>query len=306
MRVITNEEVASVLTMKDAIEVMRNGFAHYANAGEMQERVRIDCGKTKLSMMDAIIPGLDAVGAKIYTTLNGRFTFVVALFAAEDGRLLAVMEGDAMTEYRTAAVTALAADVLAPRHAKTLAIMGTGVQARAHVPAMLAVRSFSEVLVAGIEGTAEFAQAVTEKFDVPCRVVSATEAARRADVIVTATRSAAPLFNGNDVKPDAFVAAIGSSKPDAREVDEALVGRASQIVVEWKMQAMKEAGDLVLCGPRLDWSRVAELPAILAQKSNARKPGDGIVLYKAIGVGLEDVVLAEFVYRQLNRRLPPA
>jgi ornithine cyclodeaminase len=300
MQVMTNEAIASVLTVADSIAVMRKAFASYAKAGAMQERVRIDCGSTKLSMMGAILPGLDAVGAKVYTTINGRFTFLIVLFSAIDGRLLAVMEGDAMTEYRTAAVTAIAADAFASPQARTLAIFGTGVQARAHVPALLAVRPFSEILVAGIEGTEEFARSVTSRFDIPCETVPAAEAAARADVIVTATRSPAPLFSGKDVKPDAFVAAIGSSKPDAREVDELLVRRASKIVVEWKQQAQREAGDLMLCEEgAFDWTQVSELSQALGTPGLQNR-SSGIVLYKAIGVAMEDVALAEFVYRKLS------
>ncbi len=300
MQVITNEQVASLLTVKDAIAVMREAFNHYAVAGAMQERVRIDSGKTKLSAMGAIIPGLNAAGAKIYSTINGKFTFVIVLFAADDGRLLAVMEGDTMTEFRTAAVTAVAADKLARQDAKTLAIFGTGIQARAHVPALLAVRNFSEVLVVGLEGQEAFAQHITTQYGIPARVSNAAEAASQADIILTATRSATPLFDGNAVKPGAFVAAIGSSKPDTREVDDALIRRASTIVVEWKKQAAHEAGDLLLCDQRsFDWNNVAEMTEVV-QGSCARSNEDDIILYKAIGVGLEDVALAEFVYRRLG------
>ncbi|BBB62488.1 ornithine cyclodeaminase [Undibacterium sp. KW1] len=299
MQVITNEQVASLLTVKDAITVMREAFAHYATAGAMQERVRIDSGKTKLSAMGAVIPGLNAAGAKIYSTINGKFTFVIVLFAADDGRLLAVMEGDTMTEFRTAAVTAVAADKLARQDATTLAIFGTGIQARAHVPALLAVRNFSEVLVVGIEGQDAFAQHIATQYGIPARATTAAEAASQADVILTATRSASPLFDGNDIKPGAFVAAIGSSKPDTREVDDTLIRRASKIVVEWKKQAAYEAGDLLLCDKNsFAWDDVLEMTDVV-QGAGIRSNESDIILYKAIGVGVEDVALAEFVYRKL-------
>lgn len=299
MQVITNEQVASLLTVKDAITVMREAFTHYATAGAMQERVRIDSGKTKLSAMGAVIPGLNAAGAKIYSTINGKFTFVIVLFAADDGRLLAVMEGDTMTEFRTAAVTAVAADKLARQDATTLAIFGTGIQARAHVPALLAVRNFKEVLVVGIEGQDAFAQHIATQYGIPARATTAAEAASQADVILTATRSATPLFDGNHVKPGAFVAAIGSSKPDTSEVDDALIRRASKIVVEWKKQAAYEAGDLLLCDKNsFAWDDVLEMTDVV-QDAGIRSSESDIILYKAIGVGLEDVALAEFVYRKL-------
>lgn len=301
MQIITNAQVASLLSVEQSITVMRQAFTHYAQAGAMQERVRIDCGKTKLSAMGAIIPGLNAVGVKVYTTINGKFCFVIILFSADDGSLLAVMEGDTMTEFRTAAVTALAADSMARKDASTLAVFGTGVQARAHLPALLAVRAFSEILIVGIEGEQVFAREVAERYGVTCQAVSATEAVARADVIVTATRSGTPLFDGNAVKAGAFVAAIGSSKPDTREVDDALIQRAARIVVEWKKQAASEAGDLLLCESGcVDWSQVLEMTDLVRLGHAVRHNESDILLYKAVGVGLEDVALAEFVYRQLS------
>lgn len=301
MEIITNKQIASLLTAKESIDVMREAFSCYGSSGTMQRRVRIDAGATKLSMMGAIIPGINAAGAKIYTTINGKFTFVVLLFSTLDGSLLAVMEGDSMTEFRTAAVTALAADALARRDAKTLSIFGTGVQARAHVPALLAVRPFSNVLITGIDGTEAFAASVTREYGIPCRVVGAAEAAAEADVLVTATRSPTPLFDGDSVKPGAFVAAIGSSKPDTREVDDKLVRRASRIVVEWTTQAKEEAGDLLCCASDcFNWDNVLELSTVVNQGGAWTRGDDDVILYKAIGVGLEDVALAEFIHRRLS------
>ncbi|MFZ6654501.1 ornithine cyclodeaminase family protein [Undibacterium sp. TJN19] len=301
MEIIKNEQIASLLTTRDAIRVMREAFHFYGQAGASQDRVRIDCDDTKLSMMGAIIPGLDAVGAKIYTTIKGRFSFVVLLFSASTGALLAVMEGDAMTEFRTAAVTALAADALARKEARCLAVFGTGVQARAHVPALMAIRNFSEILVCGIDKPVEFAQEIANRYGVSARAVSAAEAASAADIVLTATRAGNPLFDGQLLKPGAFVAAIGSSKPDTREVDDHVIRRSAQIVVESKSQAKNEAGDLLLCAQDcFDWGNVNELANILAHPKPLRQNESQIFLYKAIGVGLEDVALAEFVYRQVN------
>lgn len=299
--IITNEQVASLLTVKDSIEVMGRAFKAYELSGAMQQRVRIDSGATKLSMMGAIIPGINAVGAKIYTTINGKFTFAVVLFSSVDGSLLAVMEGDAMTEFRTAAVTALATDALALRDAKTLAVFGTGAQAAAHIPALLSVRSFSTLLVVGIDRPDVFTAEISRKFGISAIVATAEEAASRADVLLTATRSSAPLFDGNWVKEGAFIAAIGSSKPDTREVDDNLVRRASIIAVEWMPQAKAEAGDLLLCGDDcFNWAEVVDLGHVLARGNALRRRREDIVLYKAVGVGLEDVALAEFIYGKMR------
>lgn len=299
MKFFSNEQVANTLNPAECMAVMREAFMQYQQGGAMQERVRIDAGQAKLSMMGAIAPGIGAAGAKVYTTINGRFSFVVLLFSTEDGKPLAVMEGDTMTEFRTAAVTALAADALAHHDAATLAICGTGVQARAHVPALLPVRAFKQVLVAGIDNPQGLADEIGRRHGIACKAVSFDQAAAEADVLLTATRSPVPLFDGKLVKPGAFVAAIGSSKPDTREIDEALVRRASDIVVEWKPQAQKEAGDLLLCEPgAFDWAKVRELGEVLSQPRSPAQQDGGIILYKAIGVGLEDLALAEHIWRK--------
>lgn len=288
--------------MKDAIEVMREAFLHFSKQGQMQTRVRIGTGEIKLSMMGALLPGINAAGAKIYSTLNGRFTFVVVLFSTVDGSLLAVMEGDAMTEFRTAAVTAVAADHLAVKNAQTLAIFGTGVQARAHIPALLQVRKFSKLLVVGIDRPDAFADAMSSQFHIPCEVVSGDYAAAEADVIVTATRSETPLFTGELVGPGTFVAAIGSSKPTTREIDDTTLARAQRLVVEWLPQAQAEAGDLLLAGPGVfDWKDVVELSAVIGGAEQVRMSDSDIIVYKAIGVGLEDVALAELIHRRISQ-----
>jgi ornithine cyclodeaminase/alanine dehydrogenase-like protein (mu-crystallin family) len=303
LKIITNKEVAALINMKDAIEAMRQAFLHFNQQGEMQARVRVGAGEIKLSMMGALLPGIHAAGAKIYSTLNGRFTFVVVLFSTVDGSLLAVMEGDAMTEFRTAAVTALAADHLAVQNTQTLAIFGTGVQARAHVPALLQVRKFSKLLVVGIDKPEEFAEVISRQFNLPCEAVSGDQAAAEADVIVTATRSEIPLFDGNLLRPGAFVAAIGSSKPSTREIDDTTLSRAQGIVVEWIAQAKTEAGDLLLAAPGVfDWKNVIELSNVVGNRVPVRKSDADIIVYKAIGVGLEDVALAELIHRRSSQQ----
>ena len=94
MKIITNEQIASLITMEDAIATMREAFFQFNQGGEMQSRVRIGKNEIKLSMMGAILPGINVSGAKIYTTLNGRFTFIVVLFSNSDGKILAVITRD--------------------------------------------------------------------------------------------------------------------------------------------------------------------------------------------------------------------
>lgn len=298
MKLITNEEVAALVTTSDAIEAMRAAFGA-TERGAQQARVRTAAGPVMLSAMGAILPGEGIAGMKVYTTIAGQFRFVILLFSTENGRPLAAIEGDTMTGLRTAAATAVATDHLSRKDARTLGIIGTGVQARSHVPALLQVRRFQEILVAGIEGQEAFADEVARSTGLRTRVTSIEEAAQEADVLLTVTRATTPLFNGDLIKRGSFVAAVGASKANVRELDDRAIQRASAIVVEWKVQARQEAGDLVLCpAGTFDWDAVSELGEFVDGRKTLADGDRDLVIYKAIGVGLEDVALAGLVYRR--------
>lgn len=302
MRLVTNQQVTELITTEDAIQSMRSAFSTISQ-GAQQARVRTQAGTTMLSTMGAVLPNAGVAGTKVYTTINGQFRFVIVLFSTEDGRPLAAIEADTMTGFRTAAATAVATDFLARTDAGTLAMIGTGVQAKAHIPALLSVRPFKEILVAGIEHQAVFAEYVEQTTGVPTRAVSIEEAAGGTDVLVTVTRAKTPLFSGNLLSPGTFVAAVGASKKDVRELDDVAIQKAAAVVVEWKPQAQQEAGDLLLCAPGIvNWESVLELGQIVEGNSAYVRAPDDIVIYKAIGVGLEDIALAGLVYRRACER----
>lgn len=304
MRLITDDDVASLLTMREAIAAMASAFEQFGNgAGAILPRMRAVAEHRRqvvaIATMGATLPAADVVGAKVYSTIEGRFRFVIVLFSALTGEPVAAIEANELTRFRTAAATAVAAQRLAARDARTLAIFGTGVQAHAHAEALLLTRPFERVLVAGRARAPDFADWVQTEFGVTARAVDAAEAAAEGDVIVTATRATEPLFDGARVKRGAFVAAVGASKPTARELDDTLLTRAELIVVEWLPAAQAEAGEFVLAAPdTIDPGRITELGKLLVKGTRyERRPGD-IVVYKSVGVGLEDVALARLVFER--------
>lgn len=302
MKLITNQQVSELINTGDAIAAMRQAFAGIGQ-GAQQARIRTSAGSVMMSSMGALLPAAGIAGYKIYTTINGKFHFVTVLFSTEDGRPLAAIESDTMTGLRTAAATAVAADHLASQDAATLAVIGTGVQAHSHVPALLAVRNFKEILIAGRSGQQQFAEQITQQTGIPARAVSIDEAAQAGDVVVTVTRSAEPLFSGDLLKAGAFVAAVGASKGNLRELDDRAIARANALVVEWKPQAQQEAGDLLLCQPgTFAWDQVWELGQIVDGSSTYQRQPDDLVIYKAIGVGIEDIALSGLVYRRACER----
>lgn len=302
MKLITNQQVAELINTGDAIAAMRQAFAGIGQ-GAQQARIRTSAGPVMMSSMGALLPAAGIAGYKIYTTINGKFHFVTVLFSTEDGRPLAAIESDTMTGLRTAAATAVAADHLANQDAATLAVIGTGVQAHSHVPALLEVRKFKEILIAGRSGQQQFAEQITQQTGIPARAVSIDEAAQGGDVVVTVTRSAEPLFSGDLLKTGAFVAAVGASKGNLRELDDRAIARATALVVEWKPQAQQEAGDLLLCQPgTFAWDQVWELGQVVDGSSTYQRQPNDLVIYKAIGVGVEDIALSGLVYRRACER----
>lgn len=304
MRHFSDDEIEALASGAEIGAALESAFRQFgAGRAAVQPRVRIEAGGTKLSTMGAVLPDERVAGAKIYTTVAGRFTFVIVLFAS-DGRPLATFDGGALTKLRTAAVSAVAAKVLARPDASVLAVFGTGVQARAHVPALAGVLPIREVRVVGRDSAEDFVAEVRQRCGIDARAASAAEALAGADIVVTATRAAQPLFDGARVPDGAFVAAIGSSRPDSRELDDALVGRADPVVVEWKEQARSEAGDLIqaAAGGALDWSRVMELGDLLAGGVPPKRHPGSVALFKSVGIGLEDVALAAMIYRNAGER----
>lgn len=308
MRLITEAEVATVLDLPAATAALRDAFAQHGR-GEAQVLARHRAGTTlggaalAVSTMGAILAAqgsLPAVlGTKVYSARDGRYDFVVTLFSADTGAALATLQANEFTRIRTAAATAVAADLLARPDASRLAIFGGGIQAQAHAQALARVRPLRELLVCARSGAAELAAALGEQLGVPARAVDAATAAREADLIATATRSATPLFDGALVQPGAFVAAVGSSKATSRELDDTLLSRAALLAVEWRPAAELESGEFAQAAPGvIRPERVAELGELLA----APRPrvADDIVVYKSVGIGLEDVALARLVAHRLG------
>jgi ornithine cyclodeaminase len=308
MRLITEAEVAAVLDPDSAVGALRAAFAQHGR-GQAQVLARHrattsrDGASLAISAMGAILDAdgdLPAVlGTKVYSARNGRYNFLVSLFSAETGAALATLEANEFTRLRTAAASAVAADLLALPQVQTLAVFGAGIQARAHAEALCRVRRFERVLVCARSGADAFAAELAAALSLPVEAVDAATAAAQGDVIATATRSATPLFDGHLVKPGAFVAAVGSSTRAARELDDTLLARAALVVVEWHEAARQEAGDVVLAAPGvIAAERLVELGELLL-RPRPRAPQD-IVVYKSVGIGLEDVALARLVAHRLG------
>jgi ornithine cyclodeaminase len=227
----------------------------------------------------------------------------VMLFSAETGELLALMNASAITAIRTAAVSGVATRLLAHEDAADLAIIGSGVQAHTHLAAMACVRPLKRVRVASRnpEHARSFAAQMVSHFDFPIEPVENVEAAvRGADLIVTATTAAEPILRREWLSPGVHLNVVGSSIPTTREMDTATMAAAS-LFVDRRESTLNEAGDYLFAmregaiGP--DHIR-AELGEILIGAKPGRTAPDEIALFKSLGLAVEDLASAEYIYRQ--------
>ncbi|WP_269932660.1 ornithine cyclodeaminase family protein [Aminobacter sp. HY435] len=298
---ITDEMVEAAVSPADAQQVLADAFLQFGNGdAAMQARIRSEAGGVKLSTLGAVIPGQEVVGAKVYTTIKGQFSFVILLFSAVDGRALATFDAGAITRLRTAGCSVIAARHLARAGATTLSVFGSGPLGRAHAVQMAQAFALKRVLLASRSSDPALAIDLEAACGVETRMASAAEAAAEADIVVTASRSPSALFSGDLLRPGSFVAAVGSSLPNTRELDDRAMARASLVAVEWRDQSLREAGDLVMADPAaLPAEKIVELGKILAGKSMGRTTGEQITIYKSVGVGLQDIALAGLAYRRI-------
>jgi alanine dehydrogenase len=259
--------------------------------------------------MPACLPDLSAVGAKLVTVSPGNAArdlpthlATILLFSPETGALVAMMDGRYITEARTAAVSALSAVALARDETDTLAIIGSGVQARSHLTTLETVFEFSEIRVwsPNADHVGAFLDEMTSITKAPLKgAASAEQAVRDADLIVLATSSPEPVIRSEWVKNGAHVISVGACRPTEREMDPALVARGV-LYVDSRDAALVESGDILMGirEGRFKASHIAgELGAVLAGTAPGRRWPHDVTIFKSLGLAVEDVAAAELVYR---------
>jgi ornithine cyclodeaminase/alanine dehydrogenase-like protein (mu-crystallin family) len=286
-------QVRALLRMEELIPAMA-GAMRDLSAGKVQQPLRQVLPVTEHGGFFGVMPafGGGALGAKLvtfYPDNEGIPTHhaMIVLFRPETGEPLVTMDGRLITEMRTAAVSAVATDLLARREVGTLAILGSGVQAQSHLEALRVVRQFREVRIWSPRHAGDFAK----RFGVAA-VATAAEAVRGADVVVVATSATTPILQGQWLASGAHINAVGATRPNWRELDDEVLVRA-RIYVESREAASHESGDVIAAGKAL-----TELGEVLAGAQPGRESNDEITLYKSVGVAIEDVVAARIVYER--------
>jgi thiomorpholine-carboxylate dehydrogenase len=297
---LNEDQVRAVLTYDDLIPAIRQALMDLS-AGRVVQPVRTVMSVAAHGGWFAVMPAVygGVMGAKMVTFYPGNVELgkhthmaMIQLFRADTGEPLAVMDGRLITEMRTAAVSAVAVDLLTPPQVRVLGILGSGVQARSHVQALALVRTFAEIRVwsRSEKNAQRFADEIEGR-----RVTTAEEAVTDADVVLTLTSSPVPVLQGRWLKKDAVVCAVGAVTPDRRELDDEAMRGA--VVVESREAAMKEPGDILLTQAEVS----AEIGELLNGAGLDRKGRP--VVFKSVGIAVEDVAAAKLVYeRTIGRR----
>jgi len=304
---LTEADVERLLPMGECIRLVRASFARLARGEAINHPRRRLVLPTRSALH--YMAGADGgyYGMKVYSTNPGHepyFRFL--LYRAADAALLAILEANSLGQIRTGAASGLATDLMARPDARTLAVIGSGFQARAQVEAMLAVRPFEKVRVwsRSAEKRESFAADCARSFGAAVEsAATAEEAVRGADVLVTATSSGQPVVDSDWVADGTHVNAMGSNQAKRREIPSELVKRAGLIVVDSIEQSRMESGDLLLAFSEGDWARVVELHELVAGRGGRSTPGE-ITIFKSNGLAIEDVVAAGYVYERAMEEGP--
>jgi len=311
-RLLTEADVRSVLTMEDLIETMTSALQRFSS-GRVTQPVRTVIPVKEdafLGVMPALAHRPEALGAKLVTVFNGNHArgldshlASIVLMDPETGALVALMDGRYITEARTAAVSAVSSRLLARKTAQSLAIIGSGVQARSHLEALARVHDFRHVTVWSPNKSHRDTFAAAAVAPKITAVDHAGEAVVGADVVVLVTSSPTPVIESGWVKPGAHVISVGACRPNQREMDPALVARA-RLFVDSRAAALLESGDVVLGIQEGRFGAdhiVAELGE-LAGGAAGRRTDAEVTIFKSLGLAVEDVTAADLAYRRAVER----
>ena len=293
IRTLSDPDIARVLTYERLIPAMERALTAFSS-GEVVQPVRnlipIEPGQRYLGVMPAVMS--ESMGAKLvcFYPKNAAAELpthlaTIVLFESATGQPLAFLDGRRITEMRTAAVSAAITRHLAPRDARILALLGSGVQAQAHLEALRHVCRFEEVRV--WSRNAAHAQQFAARHG--ARAMGAEDAVRGADVIVTATSSQEAVLRGEWLKRGAHVNAVGACLPTWRELDDDAM-RGGIVIVDSREAALRESGDVILSQAPI----FAEAGEVFAGRRHV--PREATTVFKSLGLAVEDVATARLVY----------
>lgn len=319
MKFIQRDDVLAVLSFTKAIEVMKQCFADYQKGLISQEQRQVsilpdDKNKNIFAMMPAYLGADRVFGAKLITAFPDNHQLdmpshlgEILLFDSQNGQPVAMVDANVITWMRTAAVSALATDYLAKKTATTLALLGAGQQAASHLHAISCIRTIQTVFVYDIyeQNTDSLIEKLTKEFP-EIRFVkraSIQEAVAEAEIICTLTPSKEAILQKEWVQQGAHINAIGTFTPTTRELSSELM-TAGTIYVDDYEAALKESGDVLIPiseGLITDTDIIGSLGELVTNTVSGRSNAEEITIFDAVGLAVEDVCCAEFIFNSLQK-----
>lgn len=309
--IINGKEVRQLLPMHECMDVMARALATLARGDAilpLRPVLWLPDKRGALGMMPSYLGDVGALGLKVVTVFPGNHGTqydshigAVLLFESEHGQLLAMLDASEITAIRTAAVSGVATRLLAREDAHTLAILGSGVQAKSHLSAMLVARDIDHVRVwsRDAENAQRFAEREAKRHGVPVEAVAtAQQAVTGVDIVCTTTSAREPVLLGEWLEPGMHINAVGSSVPFTRELDGAAMAKA-RLYVDRRESTLNEAGDFLLAkaeGAIDDAHILGEIGEILLGSRTGRERQDEITMFKSLGLAIEDLAAAEYIY----------
>ena len=312
---LTEDDVREVVDMETAINVIEQAFQAFADGkSDNVPRRRAKSPGIMLHMMSAACEYLGYVGYKVYTTTASGARFLIGMADATTGEWQALIEANYLGQLRTGAASGVATEFMARPDSRIVGLLGSGLQARTQLKAVCSVRQIQrvEVYSRNAERCEHFAEEMTEYClaeVVP--VHSPDAAAAEKDIVITATGSKTPVFDGRVLEQGTHLNVIGSNHLGKAEIDVATVQMADHIVCD-SIEACKiEAGDFVeaLDQGVTDWRLMHDLAEVVAGRQTGRATPDDVTLFKSVGLAIEDVALAATILDRaksqgLGQRLP--
>lgn len=310
---LNGDEVRRLLPMYECMDVMADALKTLTRGDAILPLRPIMWLPEKfgvLGMMPSYLGDIRALGLKVITVFphNHGTKFdshigAVMLFEAGHGQLLSIMDASQITAIRTAAVSGVATRLLAREDAHNLAILGSGVQARSHLAAMLRARDIRRIRVwsRDPEHAQKFAKRESRRHGVTVEPAwTVQEAVSGVDIICTATAAPEPILKGEWVESGTHINAVGSSVPFARELDTEAVVK-SRMFVDRRESTLNEAGDFLFPkgeGAITDAHILGELGELLLDQVEGRRANDEVTLFKSLGLAIEDLAAAHQVYKK--------
>jgi ornithine cyclodeaminase len=316
VRIVTQAQVRELLTMPECVEVMATALETLAKGDAvlpLRTMTWLPDRSGLLGLMPAYLGAPAVLGLKAVSVFPGNHGTpyeshqgAVLIFEVEHGSLLAMIDASSITGIRTAAVSGVATRALAREDAGDLAILGSGVQAETHLAAMHVVRKLRRVRVWSRD--ARRARAFAERGGAPgvrVEVMStAREAVEGADLICTTTAAKTPVLEGAWLSPGVHINAVGACFKDTRELDTAAVAGA-RLIVDRRESALAESGDFLIprAGGAIGDDHIAgELGEVLLGRVPGRRSPDERTLFKSLGIAIEDLAAAHFIWRKAEER----